>query len=174
MKKIITIIILIILSFYTIACNNTLNTPSDEAMKLLNRYQNLDNIILLALDKSINNNSEMNKIQKQEYKDILIRQYQNLSYKIKNEIINNENATVDVELEVLNYHSSLLSSREYYINHNDEFNEENTYIDYKLNQLKKVNDKIKYNLTLNLTRDNNVWKLRKISRDDLKKIHGLY
>ena len=49
----------------------------------------------------------MNEEEKKEYKMLLEKQYQNLSYKIKNEEIVGNNATVEVEIEVLDYATSI-------------------------------------------------------------------
>ena len=49
------------------------------------------------------------------------KQYQNLSYKIKSEEIDGNNATVDVEIEVYDYATSITESRKYYSEHRDEF-----------------------------------------------------
>ena len=91
---------------------------------------------------------KLTKKQKEKYKTLLKKQYQNLSYKIKNEEINNEKAVVDVEIEVLNYNYSILNSKKYYENHKEEID---NYNEYMLSELEKVSNKIKYSMTFNLT-----------------------
>ena len=86
----------------------------------------------------------MTEEQKKEYKSLIEKQYQNLSYKIKNEEIVGNNATVEVEIEVLDYATSINNSKKYFLEHESEFLKENeaqikeddldkakTYIDYK-------------------------------------------
>ena len=125
----------------------------------------------------------MNQEQKKEYKMIMEKQYQNLSYKITNEQIVKNIATVDVEIEVLDYSNTLKKAKKYYYEHPDEFNytiEEdsientNNYINYKLSKLKDVKEKNKYNLTLTLTKENGIWSINQLNETDIEKIHGLY
>ena len=52
----------------------------------------------------------MTEEEKLEYKKLLEKQYQNLSYKIKKEIIAKDTATVDVEIEVLDYKNAINKS----------------------------------------------------------------
>ena len=99
------------------------------------------------------------------------KQYQNLSYKITDEEIINDTAIVNVEIEVLNYSYSLSNSKKYYEEHKEEIK---NYNDYKIKELEKVEDKIKYNIVFSLTEFNGVWELNELDKNDLKKIHGLY
>ena len=48
------------------------------------------------------------------------------------------------------------------------------YMDYKIEQLKNVNDKIKYTLNLTLTKSDKKWILNDLTEADRQKIHGLY
>ena len=168
--------IIVLLLLTTVACNTTINTPTSRVKEYLSKYQNLDEEVLKELDKTIEKDETMTSKQKEQYISIIEKQYQNLAYKIKNETINDNNAFVDVEIEVLNYHSTISSAREYYIEHQEEFENDNNknYIDYKIEKLKKVNDKAKYTITFNLKREKNIWYLEELNEDDLKKIHGLY
>ena len=61
------------------------------------------------------NLSDMNIIVrfKEKYKDLLEKQYQNLSYKIKDEEIEKDTATVVVEIEVLDYKTAINKVKEY-------------------------------------------------------------
>ena len=101
MKKTYILIILSFIFILLIGCDNTLNSPSIAVKEFLSKYQNLDKSVITALDNSINKLDDLSDKDKSTYKDIIIKQYQNLSYKINNEIINNDNATIDVEIEVL-------------------------------------------------------------------------
>ena len=166
MKKIIILILgLIIMS----GCEKTINTPTSKVEDLLNQYQNLSPSIIDNLKDSIEK-EDMTKEQKKKYESLMEKQYQSLSYKIKNEEIVEDTAVVDVEIEVLNYSYSIANSKKYYDEHREEIKDFN---DYKLEQLEKVTDKIKYDLTLNLTRYNGFWELDDIDNNDLEKIHGL-
>ena len=43
-----------------------------------------------------------------------------------------------------------------------------------LNNLEKVKDKIKYNISIDLTKYDGNWELNEIDRTIIQKIHGLY
>ena len=169
MKKILLIFLLII----TLGCENNFNTPTSKVESFLGQYQKLDNKVLNNLDIVIKNNKNLNKKQKNIYKNLLQRQYQNLSYKIKNEEIDNNIAIVTAEIEVLDYASSIKKSKEYYLNHQEEFTNKN-YNDYKLKELKNTKDKTKYEMSFYLTKNKGIWELNDMDKEDRKKLHGLY
>lgn len=199
MKKIfiaLSVIFLLLVS----GCSTTLNTPSDKVEEFLSKYQNMDSEVLTQLDNVIAEDSSMNDDQKKEYRALLEKQYQNLSYKIKDEKIKGDTATVDVEIEVYDYKTSINKSKEYYKEHEEEFKEKtnenkeessstddkttiiegegfeklSAFIDYKIKQLKSVTDKIKYEITFNLDKEDGKWKVEDISDIDRQKIHGLF
>jgi hypothetical protein len=66
----------------------------------------------------------MSEEQKSTYKELLEKQYQNLSYKINDEDISGDTATVDVEIEVYDYQTTITKARNYYLEHQEEFNKE--------------------------------------------------
>jgi hypothetical protein len=185
MKRILLGLSFIVL--FIVGCTNTMNTPTKRVEELLGKYQKLDSAVLAQLDNVIAEDTTMTDEQKKEYRSLMEKQYQNLSYKIKGEEITGDDASVDVEIEVLDYATSINESRKYYSEHRDEFKDEdidktetviddNTkYIDYKIKELKNVTDKKKYDITFNLVKaKNNNWKLEDISDIDRQKIHGLY
>ena len=109
----------------------------------------------------------MSKEEKEEYKVLLEKQYQNLSYKIKNEEIIKNKAIVDTEIEVLDYYTTIEKVKR-------ENKNEKTYQKEKLDALKQVNTKTKYNITFTLIKEDNNWKLDSLDKNIIKKIHGLY
>ena len=191
MKKILVCLSLFLL--LAVGCTNTMNTPTKKVEELLGKYQKMDSTVLAQLDSVISEDVNMSDEQKREYRSLMEKQYQNLSYKVKNEEIKGNNATVDVEIEVFDYATSIAETRKYYSEHKDEFKDEekdddtvgekveeaidksSKYIDYKIKQLKNVTDKKKYDITFNLSKDEDgIWKLDDISDIDRQKIHGLY
>ena len=167
MKKIVILFISLII---ITGCSKNINTPTSKVEEFLSRYQNLDPTIIENLKSSVDK-EKMSKKQKKNYESIMEHQYQNLSYKINDEDIVDQTATVKVEIEVLNYSYSIMNSKKYYESHKDEIE---NYNDYKLKQLEQVKDKIKYDITFNLTQYDGVWELDEIDNYDLQKIHGLY
>ena len=109
------------------------------------------------------------------------KQYQNLSYKIKNEEINDDTATVEVEIEVYDYNKIISESEDYLTNNQEEFLREDGEItdiskfnDYKLDQLEKAKDKVTYTLNLTLSVVDDKWMLDNLTDTEISKIHGLY
>ena len=202
MKKKIIVILSLLVMLVT-GCGNNMNTPTGKVEEFLGRYQSMDSNILTQLDNVISNDETMNDTQKKDYKSLMEKQYQNLSYKIKDEKIDGDKAEVLVEIEVFDYANSINESRKYYTEHRDEFDykevgndgadtdndgmsEEgevvggavdtiSSFITYKIKQLMDVTDKAKYDITFYLSKDeNDEWILDDISDSDRQKLHGLY
>ena len=77
-------------------CANTMNTPTKKVEELLGKYQKMDTAVLTQLDNVIAEDTTMTDEQKKEYRSLMEKQYQNLSYKIKGEEITGDDATVEV------------------------------------------------------------------------------
>ena len=122
----------------------------------------------------------MTQAQKDSYRDIIKKQYQNLAYEIKDETIDGNNATVDVEIEVYNYKKIIDDANTYLTNNQSEFQNETGQVDvekfnnYKLEQLKNAKDKVTYTLNLTLKKTDDKWTLDNLTDTDISKIHGMY
>ena len=154
-------------------CNDMMNTPTRRVEEYLGKYQILDSSVLTELD-SVVDNSDYSDQYKEEYKELMIKQYQNFSYKIKNEQTNGDTANVIVELEVFDYNNALNEANDYIEEHLDEFKSDAKIEHYKINAMKEVTDKASYTINFSLVKDNKKWVLEKINDSDLEKIHGLY
>ena len=201
MKNIGKIVIYITFSLlFVVGCSSTMNTPTSKVESFLGKYQSLDEDVLTQLEQVISDDDTMDKDQKEKYRSLMEKQYQNLSYKIENEDINGDNATVDVEIEVLNYATTINKTKEYYEEHKDEIEKEEendkednsnvledaaddvgevvkesaAYINYKLKELECVSDTTTYTITFYLTKEDGEWKIQDLSDLDRKKLHGLY
>ena len=84
--------------------------------------------------------------------------YKNITYEIKNETIDDDQATVEVEIEVYDYSKVI----------NDEYDEEDfldedgeydveKFNDYQLGLLDKVDTKTKYTIIFYLSKQDDVW-----------------
>ena len=87
-------------------CTDILNTPSRKVEEFLGKYQTMDTSIIKELDDSIEDIDASDNY-KMEYKNLLKKQYQNLSYSIKDENIDGDKASVEVEIEVFDYYNTL-------------------------------------------------------------------
>lgn len=189
-----------ILSLVIVGCSNNMSTLTNKVEEFLGKYQSMDEDVLKQLDQVIKDDDSMNDDQKDKYKALMEKQYQNLSYKIENEDIQGDSATVDVEIEVLDYATTASKAQEYYNEHKEEIEEKYNdkkedndnsledagddvlqaveesvaYINYKLEELETANDTVTYNMTFYLTKEDGEWILQDISDLDRKKLHGLY
>ncbi len=163
MKKI--FIITILLSIFLFGCERNLETPTSKVEDFLSSYQRLDKDVLEELKNLVDKEENMEDEEKKEYKVLLEKQYQNLSYKIKNEIIAKDTATVDVEIEVLDYATAIKKAKK---------DCEEKEIECKLKEMKQVNNKTKYDLTITLNKEEGKWVIENLIEDAVKKLHGLY
>lgn len=171
MKKYLFLIISIILIIFTVGCNLG-NTPTSKVEDLLNKYQMLDEDIKTDINKIIDSEN-LTENQKERYKKILEKQYKNLSYKIKDEVIDNDGALVTVELEVLDYKKSIeKTEREFQIQEDYSLEE---YNNKKIKNLEETKDKVIYTIELSLIKNkDNKWKLNALTNVDKKKLQGMY
>ncbi len=177
MKKIFPILLIIVLF---IACNNLKATPTGQVEDFFAKYQKLDPVVVSQLDDVVNGEANLTANQRKRYREAIQRQYKNLAYEVKDEVTDGDTATVTVEVEVYDYHKALRAAQQYladnpnkFQNTDNSFNE-SSYFDYRINQMMKTNEKIKYTLNLSLTKQNDKWVLDNLSEMDREKIHGLY
>ena len=127
--------------------NNKL--PSKEFLEWFIGFFEADGCLLIPKNKQLyaiilSNNKDLTDDQKKDYKNLIERQYQNISYKIKDENTSGENATVTVEVETFDYRSALNKSEEYYENNKKKFQKDDgkidqeKYWDYKISEMKKI------------------------------------
>lgn len=180
MKKFIGLLIALIVMTGCSLTENMDNTPTKKVEAMLAKYQTLDSEVLTDLDNVINLEELFDDDQKNEYREIMKRHYQDLTYEIKDETIDGESAVVTVEIEVNDY-SKVMANADQYLEDNKEqfYNEENEYDEglftkYRLDQLKDADERVKYTLELSLTKTNGDWVLDELSDADRSKINGMY
>lgn len=178
MKKI--LLILLALSLFLTGCNNLDDTPNKKVEAFFNNYQTLDNTVLDDLDEVVTKETRFTAEQRERYKKLMKKQYQGLSYEIKDDMIDGDTAIVTVEIKVNDF-SKVLTETDAYLQMNpNEFKDdagiysEEKYMDYRLERLEKSNEKIKYTLEITLTKRDNEWTIDNLSTNDLDKINGIY
>lgn len=175
------IIILVSLLVVLAGCGITSATTSPKRVveDLFGKYQALDNTVLDQLDTVIASEN-LTTVQKNDYEELMRKQYQNLTYTIKNEVVNGDKAIVTVEIEVYDFAKTNAETEAYVTGHESEFLGDATtisdalYQNYKINKLKGVTDRTKYTLDLGLTKTDKAWKLDTLTDVERQKIHGLY
>lgn len=155
------------------------NTPTKRVETFLNKYQTLDDDVLDSLDSVIAEETLFNNEQRDRYRNIIKTNYQKMSYKIKEEEIDGDNATVTAEIEVIDY-SKVMEDAEIYRTQNiDEFMtddeyDESLFVDYRLDRLEEAKEKVKYTIDLTLTKVNEEWILDDLTKDNEAKLNGVY
>lgn len=174
MKRILSLLVLLLLISGCSLGKDMTNTPTKQVEAYLDSYQKLDDNVLNDLDTLVED-TEYNIEQKARYKEIMKKHYNNLDYEIKDEVIDGNNATVDVEIEVRDY-STILSEE---INKDDYLGEDGTYdaskyYDAQLTKLESATQTVKYTITFNLTKKDNEWVIDDLDSTSMEKIHGIY
>lgn len=176
MKKIITGILLII---FLTACSMS-NTPKSKVEIYMNQFNSLTESVKKDLETTVASEN-LSQSNKDIYRKVLERQYENLKYTIKDEQINGDNATVTVKITVYDFYKSNVNAEKYYNENQDEFMTENktaidvdSYAKYRLEEMLKMNDTVDYEIKIHLNKDDGEWVIQNPDRETLEKIHGLY
>lgn len=117
MKKFIVALMVIFMSACTLG---TADTPREKVSEFLDKYKNENTDIISQLEETIDNDIT-DEDHKSRYKTLMTNQYKNLEYEIKDEIIEDENAVVEVEITVYDYASAIKNANTYLNEHADEF-----------------------------------------------------
>lgn len=178
MKK---IAILFMALFLMTGCSFTdmMNTPTKRVEEFLGKYQTMDSEVTEELSDVLSRNNNLTDQQKEDYKNLMKRQYQNLMYKIKEETVDGNDAKVDVEIEVYDYAKTIQEANLYLAGHAEEFLtdqqfDESKFMDYKIKKMQDTKEKIKYTLNFSLSKENDQWKMNDITDSMREKIHGIY
>lgn len=216
MKKLIVALMVILLSACTLGAATT---PREKVSEFLDKYKNQNEDILSQLDETIDSQIS-DEDQKSRYKTLMTNQYKNMKYEIKDEIIEDDNAVVEVEITVYDYASSIKNANTYLNDHLEEFKadvedsarrakdtvsdiaekakeavdndnevdsdtktdnnnsnadyDNDKFMDYKISEMEKVKDTVKYTIEFTLTKVNDEWQLDALSNSDIEKLHGIY
>jgi hypothetical protein len=181
MKKLRKVLFIFVILFLVVGCGNMMNTPTKKVEEFLSKYQTMSEDVLSQLDTVIKDAGNFTDNQKEEYRELMKKQYQNLSYKIKDETEDGDNATIEVEIEVYDYGKAIKEAEAYLTTNRDEFLDEDKkevdaekFLDYKIIQIKDIKDKVKYTINFTLTKVDDKWQLDDISDVDRQKLHGIY
>lgn len=178
MKKIL-IVLCAILLFTGCSCSMNDNKPDEAVETFFEKYRSKDDDIITQLKETIEN-EDLTDDEQEKYRDLMEKQYDQFAYVIKDTNEEDDNATVTVELTVLNYRSAILEAEERLKSNPEEFNDdegkfsEEKYMDYKIKKMSEVNDTTTHTIDLYLTKENGIWKVEQLSSDDISKLHGLY
>ena len=178
MKKILVIICALLL-FTGCSCSMDDTSPEMAIDTFFEKYRTKDENIITQLTDTIENEDLMDE-EKENYKSLMEKQYDQFAYVIKDIEVNENKATATVELTVLDYKSGILKAEEELKNNPEKFNGENgefseeKYMDYKIEEMTNVTATETHTIELTLTKEAGMWKVDQLSDEDISKLHGLY
>ena len=176
MKK----ILLFLLPLLFIGCGTMTSTPTKKVESFMAAYQTLEDNVLEQLKKTADEETKFNDEQKKVYIELMKKHYQDLKYEIKDEVIDGDEATVVVEIEVTDYTKEMEKASKYLNEHKEELNDNNgeydesLFMTYRLSEITKATDKVKYTLNIYLTKIDNELQINDLSNIDRMKIQGMY
>ncbi len=161
-----------------VGCSCSNDKAADAVEKYLNDYKGLSDHVLEDIDELVEAEKLTDK-GKETYKEVLKRQYRDLIYTIENEDYDGDTANVTVKLTVYDLYKAQKEASEYLNSHQDEFltdgkYDNDLYIEYKLEQMKNMNDTIQYNVVFKVTKTDGKWYVEQPDEETLEKIHGVY
>ena len=174
MKKIGVLLLMILL---LTGCGN--NTARDAVENYLKKYKTLDSEVLVDLE-SVVEAENLTRDQEDKYREILKKQYKDLAYKIVEEEYDDDISYITVEVTVYDLYKPQADASIYLEDHHDEFNDENgvysveKFMDYKLDKMKNVTDKISHTIVFTVTKEKDKYYVEQPTENDLLKIHGVY
>lgn len=171
MKKLFCIVLSV---FILTGCGKMNNTPTRKVEALLSKYQSNDSEVMNDLDNVLLMDSNFTDEERNDYKEFMKKHYQDMTYKVKDESIDGDSATVEVEVTVRNYSNVVNEANDYRLNNSSEFDDDNTFAKYRLGKLKAVSDTETYTIVFTLTKSNDEWQVNPLSTDDENKLNGLY
>ena len=177
MKKKSLFICLLIL-FLATACSMG-NTPTDKVEALLKRYNSKADVVKTELGDYLNS-LDFDDDTRSKYEEIYLRQYSDLTYEIKEEVIDGDTAIVTAQIKVYDYYGAEENINNYISNNESQFYDDNNIYSaskallYRIGELTKTNEKIEYTLEFSLTKVNDTWSVDTLTNEQLEKIHGTY
>lgn len=171
MKKIICLVTILVV--FLSGCNTLMNTPTKKVEELMSKYQKVDEDITDEIDALFNDDATLTQDEKNKYKDIIKKQYKNLTYTVKDETVNGDTAVVEVEIEVLDYKKIINDLDSKYSN--DTTLDKAKYNTEKIENLSKAKEKVRYTLEINVRKNSDGnWEVSGLTSSDRKKIQGMY
>ncbi|MBR3199262.1 MAG: membrane lipoprotein lipid attachment site-containing protein [Bacilli bacterium] len=160
--------------FVLTGCGNMNNTPTKKVEAFLNKYQTNDKDVMDDLNDVLLFDSDLTDNERNDYREFMKKHYQDMTYKIKDETIDGDTATVEVEITVRSYTDAVNEANNYRLENASEFDTNNTFASYRLDKIKKVKDMETYTINFYLNKIDEKWVINPLSSDDESKINGLY
>ena len=180
MKKIFLSLFLVLSIFILTGCNTMMNTPTKKVEKLLSMYQTKDEEVLKQLDNVLLTETILDTDLKERYRELMKKQYGNLSYQIKDETIDGDVAVVEVEIEVYDYNSAIENVEDNLINDSSNYMDDtgnlltSVYNEEKISLMENVKNRVTYTINFTVSRIEDEWIVDDLTETERLKLHGLY
>jgi len=175
MKKILLVLVCLIC---VVGCSCDSEKASDAVERYLNEYKGLSDNVLEDIEELVEK-EELEEQASETYEEIIKKQYRNMIYTIENESYDGDTADVTVKITVYDYYKAGKDSSNYLNNNQEEFltngeYDANKYLEYKLNQMKNIEDMISYNIVFRVIKVDGKWQIEQPDEETLEKLHGVY
>lgn len=180
MKKIFLFLLVVIGLVTLTGCNTMMNTPTKKVEKMLSMYQTKDKDVLDQLDEVLLSESILDNDLKDRYRELMKKQYGDLSYQIKNETIDGDTAVVEVEIEVYDYNSAIVNVENDLIENNGNYMDDSgnlltsVYNEEKIRLMENVKNRVTYTINLTVSKIDDEWIVDDLTETERMKLHGLY
>lgn len=157
---------IIIVGFILFSGCSIANTPTSKVEDFLSKYQRLEDISLSYMQLSVD--EDIKEEYKDDYRELMEKQYKGLSYEVKEEEIDGESAFITTEIKVYDY-KEILDKYD-----KNSYGSVNEYHEQVINGLEEQKDKIVYTIVFELAmNDNDEWEVLDLSYDDQEKLLGI-
>ena len=180
MKKIFLYLLLVLGCFSLTGCNTLMNTPTKKVEKLLSMYQTKDRKVLEQLDTVLLSETLLDNDLKERYRELMKKQYGELSYQVKDETIDGNQAVVEVAIEVYDYNSAIDALENNLINDNSNYVDDNgnlltsVYNEEKIRLMENVKSRVTYTINFTVSKIEDEWIVDDLTETERMKLHGLY
>ena len=180
MKKIFLYLFVVLGLFTLTGCNTMMNTPTKKVEKLLSMYQTKDEEVLKQLDDVLLTETILDTNLKDRYRELMKKQYGNLSYQIKNETIDGDTAIVEVEIEVYDYNSAIENVENNLINNSGNYVDDtgnlltSVYNEEKISLMENIKNRVTYTINFTVSKIDEEWIVDDLTETERLKLHGLY
>lgn len=170
---IISVLVLVLVGLlgWFILSRTTTKTPIDLTRNYLKMYKNASSEVMDKIKYPYSD--ELTETQLAKFKELIKTQYLALDYEIVEENIGEVDAIIKVEFEVLDYKSSYEKADNYLSIYEKDKSVEKQ-VDYKLKEIEKTKEKIKYGIDFSFYKLNDKWEMIDVSNADIAKLSGTY
>ena len=100
MKKVVSVISILVISLIMVGCSCMKTTAKGAVESFLDQYRNLSSSVITDMDEVVDKETELTEEQKEKYRDVLKKQYSDLEYEIVNENYDGDKAVVETKITV--------------------------------------------------------------------------